>query len=545
MADTTTKGFPYPEGTDVVDVAGDIQALAEAVDDMPGVQSYTGTEISNLTAGEKWAGRIVWNSTTGKLQVSNGSTFSDVDTSLALASTNPAALGVAAPGNGTTAARDNHVHAMPSASDVGAVANSLITNGGKGALVTTNGTAVTALGVGTNGQVLVADSAASNGIKWDDASGGGPIVSHYFTDGQGSVTVTVPVGKYLVTTDADDTVVTVGSDSVTGKGPQVLAVSSTGSSFGVSRPQIPGAGIEPTTWTTRTSGFGATQINALTYGTVYVAGGNAGTLTTSTDAVTWTTRTSGFGATNIRTVTFGNGVYVAGGAAGTLTSSTDAVTWTTRTSNFSSSDIRAMTFGNGVYVAGGLDGKIATSTDGTTWTTRTSGFGALGILALAFGNGVYLAGGGESALTTSTDGTTWTTRTSGFTGGNQVFALVFGNGVYVAGGAAGTLTSSTDAVTWTTRTSGFGASAVQALTFGNGVFIAGGAGGTVTTSTDAVTWTTRTSGFGATTINALTFGNGVYVAGGVSGTMTTAEASNAAGTDQPTGVVVHALTDVA
>jgi hypothetical protein len=165
MADTTTKGFPYPEGTDVVDVAGDIQALAEAVDDMPGVQSYTGTEISNLTAGEKWAGRIVWNSTTGKLQVSNGSTFSDVDTSLALASTNPAALGVAAPGNGTTAARDNHVHAMPSASDVGAVANSLVD--AKGDLIAASADNTPArLAVGTNGLIIEADSGESTGLKW-------------------------------------------------------------------------------------------------------------------------------------------------------------------------------------------------------------------------------------------------------------------------------------------------------------------------------------------------------------------------------------------
>jgi hypothetical protein len=78
MPDTTTRGFPYPEGTDGVDVAGDIQALAEAVDDMPGIQSYTGTQIGALSAGAKWAGRVVWNSTTGKLQVSNGSTFTDV-----------------------------------------------------------------------------------------------------------------------------------------------------------------------------------------------------------------------------------------------------------------------------------------------------------------------------------------------------------------------------------------------------------------------------------------------------------------------------------
>jgi hypothetical protein len=43
-------------------------------------------------------------------------------------------------------------------------------NSGKGSLITTNGTAATALAVGTNGQYLVADSAASNGIKWAAAA---------------------------------------------------------------------------------------------------------------------------------------------------------------------------------------------------------------------------------------------------------------------------------------------------------------------------------------------------------------------------------------
>jgi hypothetical protein len=48
-------------------------------------------------------------------------------------------------------------------------------NSGKGSLITTNGTAATALAVGTNGFTLVADSAASNGIKWAAPSGGSDI----------------------------------------------------------------------------------------------------------------------------------------------------------------------------------------------------------------------------------------------------------------------------------------------------------------------------------------------------------------------------------
>lgn len=131
MADTTTKGFPYPEGPDPVDVAGDIQALAEAVDAMPGVRSYTATEIAGLTAGQKWAGRVVYNSTSGRLQVSNGSTFADVD-STTLSSVNPSALGVAAPGTSTDVSRADHVHAMPTASQVGAPATSLTITAGNG-----------------------------------------------------------------------------------------------------------------------------------------------------------------------------------------------------------------------------------------------------------------------------------------------------------------------------------------------------------------------------------------------------------------------------
>jgi hypothetical protein len=48
-------------------------------------------------------------------------------------------------------------------------------------------------------------------------------------------------------------------------------------------------------------------------------------MTTSTDGITWTTRTSGFGATTIRALTYGNNLYVAAGTAGVLTTSTNGL----------------------------------------------------------------------------------------------------------------------------------------------------------------------------------------------------------------------------
>lgn len=74
----TTKGYPYPIDTDSADVPSDVQLLAEAVDASPGIASLTQTQIDALSAGMKWAGRVVWNQTTNKLQRSDGSSFVDL-----------------------------------------------------------------------------------------------------------------------------------------------------------------------------------------------------------------------------------------------------------------------------------------------------------------------------------------------------------------------------------------------------------------------------------------------------------------------------------
>jgi hypothetical protein len=86
----------------------------------------------------------------------------------------PLALGTATAGTAIELARGDHRHAMPSAADVGAVANALIANS-KGALITSTGSAVDDLTVGTNGHVLTADSAQTLGIKWAAPVGGADI----------------------------------------------------------------------------------------------------------------------------------------------------------------------------------------------------------------------------------------------------------------------------------------------------------------------------------------------------------------------------------
>jgi len=54
----------------------------------------------------------------------------------------------------------------------------------KGDLLTHDGSGHQRLGVGTDGQLLVADSASANGVKWADPSAGGGLTSSNFVIGE-------------------------------------------------------------------------------------------------------------------------------------------------------------------------------------------------------------------------------------------------------------------------------------------------------------------------------------------------------------------------
>jgi len=294
----------------------------------------------------------------------------------------------------------------------------------EGDLVVGDGTGqASRLGIGADDQVL---TVVSGSPEWADGGAGG---NYYNITAAGTYTVDLAAGLYGYASTAP---VTVGGVTLDGLG--LANYASTITSIK--------AANDGTTWTSRTSGFGATDIYGVGYGDgLYVTVGDSGKLTTSTDGTTWTTRTSGFGSTNIYGVGYGDGLYVAVGDSGKLTTSPDGTTWTTRTSGFGTTDIWGVTYGDGLYVAGGGSGTLTTSTDGTTWTTRTSGFGTTTIWGVTHGDGLYVAVGDSGKLTTSTDGTTWTTRTSGF-GTTRIRGVTYGDGLYVAGGGSGTLTTS-------------------------------------------------------------------------------------------------------
>ena len=112
-------------------------------------------------------------------------------------------------------------------------------------------------------------------------------------------------------------------------------------------------------------------------GNMFVAVGEAGTLTTSPDGSSWTTRSSGV-TENLNATAHGNGLFLAIGENGAITRSADGATWTPAASLTNSH--HGIVFGNGTFVAVGSDadsanacgqGVIISSTDGLSWTNKS------------------------------------------------------------------------------------------------------------------------------------------------------------------------------
>lgn len=77
MSSVTTKGVPYPLGTDpAASLDTIIQALAEWVNARPGIASLTTSERDELSGSNLWVGRVIFNNQTERMEVYTGSSWS-------------------------------------------------------------------------------------------------------------------------------------------------------------------------------------------------------------------------------------------------------------------------------------------------------------------------------------------------------------------------------------------------------------------------------------------------------------------------------------
>jgi hypothetical protein len=242
-------------------------------------------------------------------------------------------------------------------------------------------------------------------------------------------------------------------------------------------------------------------------GSVWVAGGQWGSIFTSPDAVTWTSRRAAPCCDFIDGVEWGAGlatpvfaaVGTANGASYILTSP-DGITWTKvfPTSGTISGYAAGIAYGgptHGFSAVGSVfstsyQGFAITSLDGVTWTASTTAATDISsdIQNVTYGNGLFVATGftvvspnTDGAIYTSADGAAWTAQA--VTGSSAIGAVGYGNGVYAALEPQGTgVWTSANGTQWTRSALSF--TPGQAMAFGNGVFY----DSALYTSPDATTW---------------------------------------------------------
>jgi len=288
------------------------------------------------------------------------------------------------------------------------------------------------------------------------------------------------------------------------------------------------------TWTRLVSGASA-NLNAVVFGKgTFVAVGDNGVVTTSTNGTDWTVRTVG---TTLYGVAFGtNGRFVAVGDNGATLASSDGVDWTPGASGTTNA-FRGITYGGNQFVAVGADGAISTSADGSQWTGRNFGTNNRFLSVAEDTNGVAVAVGysvsngvSESIIFTSPDNTNWA-QTYGGTADRVLFGVARGASNFVAvesyvgrtsSVSYGIILTSTDGTNWWQTYSTANPVILNGLTYGNGLFVCVAwqtiGQGVILSSPDGSLWTSHSTG-SAAWLDADTYGNGRFVVVGQGGTI--------------------------
>ncbi|MBK7051062.1 MAG: hypothetical protein IPH54_09885 [Rhodoferax sp.] len=265
--------------------------------------------------------------------------------------------------------------------------------------------------------------------------------------------------------------------------------------------------------------LGSNDLRSVTYGRIFLATGNNGTLYSSTDGLAWGVVSSGT-ASNLNGSTFFVNYKVVGDG-GLILTSNDAVLWTTQTSGTTQNlNAIASNFYN-LHVAVGANGTILTSPDAVTWTTATSPT-TQHLYGITYGGGSWVAVGAAGTVLKSSDGVNWALSASGSS--MDLTDVAFGGAslsttaidAFVVVGASGTLLRSPDGVVWTPLTLPVSVD-LKAVTFGS-QFVTVGAAGKVLTSPDGITWTASDDTKTTNTLYAVARGYSTYSAVGAGGT---------------------------
>lgn len=150
-------------------------------------------------------------------------------------------------------------------------------------------------------------------------------------------------------------------------------------------------------------------------GSLFVAVGDNGTITTTGDPSIWSTLQNSGTTIDLLSVCYGASLFVAVGNNGTVLTSPDTFVWTPQTTNTTLS-LRSITYTGTTFVAVGDLGIILTSTDAVTWNIITNiqeyltadqvvlQYNLTSVCVDSVGNRVLIAGEDGVILTSIDDG---------------------------------------------------------------------------------------------------------------------------------------------
>ena len=294
-------------------------------------------------------------------------------------------------------------------------------------------------------------------------------------------------------------------------------------------------------WHLTTSGTAEILFTAFSNGSSVVAAGadNAARIS-SNGGATWATASAAFGASSngIRCGLFSRSLYLLGGEAGKLSTSTDGSTYTSRTSGMPGVGFILGLADDGVgYVAVNENGNITRSTNGATgWSEVQSAVTTNANPAgLSFGNGFFVIPTDQAARWyRSSNGTSWTAVTGpvAASDADNINQAKFINSLHTVWNSSVVYTSSTGATgTWTTYDlSAMLGSAIKSIDFVNGKYLVVCANGTAWTFESGFTnpFPAQTK-FAGSSVNAACVSSGAFVTAGAGGR--TARSALQAGVD--------------
>ncbi|MEX0650132.1 MAG: hypothetical protein WD200_03960 [Candidatus Andersenbacteria bacterium] len=266
--------------------------------------------------------------------------------------------------------------------------------------------------------------------------------------------------------------------------------------------------------------FGTSLAYSGAYGSgKFVVVGN-GRTSYSTDANNWTPVNNGISGG--RAIAYGNNKFVAVGNNGSASYSSDGINWTVLPGGSMSTGIKfgtdvpvSITYGNGMFIAVGGIGKASYSFDGINWTSLPAGtntgikWGTTGTpSSVAYGNGKFVVVGTQGKASYSEDGVNWTALPGGSVdegikfGTSNATSVTYGNDKFIVVGPQGKASYSNDGINWTALPFGsvdtgikFGTSTANSIIYGKGVFIVVGASGKASYSNDGINWEPSLAGY--------------------------------------------------